>query len=35
MARDAKAMRSREAHYRSAILNQRVEASSPFITPTA
>jgi phage terminase large subunit-like protein len=33
MAEDAKRMPAREADYRNLILNQRVEASSPFITP--
>jgi phage terminase large subunit-like protein len=33
MSRDAKRMPSREAAYRNLILNQRVEASSPFVTP--
>jgi phage terminase large subunit-like protein len=32
MAEDARRMPSREAEYRNLILNQRVEASSPFIT---
>lgn len=32
MAADAKRMPSREAEYRNLILNQRVEASSPFVT---
>lgn len=32
MAADAKAMPSREAEFRNLVLNQRVEASSPFIT---
>lgn len=34
MARDAKRMPSREASYRNLILNQRVEASSPFVQPS-
>jgi phage terminase large subunit-like protein len=33
MAEDAKRMPSREAAYRNLILNQRVEASAPFVTP--
>src|SRR5215471_5888537 len=33
MARDAKRMPAREAAYRNHALNQRVEASSPFVTP--
>jgi phage terminase large subunit-like protein len=33
-AQDAKRMPSREASYRNLILNQRVEAHNPFITPT-
>src|SRR5262249_56651466 len=33
MAKDAKAMAAREAAYRNLVLNQRVEASSPFVTP--
>jgi phage terminase large subunit-like protein len=32
MAADAKRMPSREAEYRNLVLNQRVEASSPFVT---
>jgi phage terminase large subunit-like protein len=32
MARDAKRMPSREAEYRNLILNQRVEANSPFVS---
>jgi phage terminase large subunit-like protein len=32
MARDAERMRSRESSYRNLVLNQRVEASSPFVT---
>jgi phage terminase large subunit-like protein len=32
MAADAKAMPSREAEYRNYVLNQRVEASSPFVS---
>lgn len=34
MAEDARRMPSREAEYRNLILNQRVEASSPFVTRT-
>jgi len=34
MAADARRMPSREAEYRNLLLNQRVEASSPFVTPT-
>lgn len=34
MARDAARMPSREADYRNLILNQRVEATSPFVTRT-
>ena len=34
MAEDARRMPSREAEYRNLILNQRVEASSPFVTQT-
>lgn len=34
MAEDARRMPSREAEYRNYILNQRVEASAPFITQT-
>src|SRR5215471_15812769 len=34
-AADAKRMPAREAAYRNLILNQRVEASSPFVTPSA
>jgi len=33
MAEDARRMPSREASYRNLILNQRIEASSPFVTP--
>jgi phage terminase large subunit-like protein len=33
MASDAKRMPAREAAYRNLILNQRIEASSPFVTP--
>jgi len=33
MAEDARRMPSREAAYRNLILNQRIEASSPFVTP--
>src|SRR5262245_23085920 len=33
MAQDAKRMPAREAEYRNLILNQRVEVSSPFISP--
>lgn len=33
-AQDAKRMPSREASYRNLILNQRVEAHNPFVTPT-
>jgi phage terminase large subunit-like protein len=33
MAEDARRMPSREAEYRNLILNQRVEASSPFVKP--
>ena len=33
MASDAKRMAAREAAYRNLVLNQRVEASSPFVTP--
>lgn len=33
MATDAKRMPAREASYRRLILNQRIEASSPFVTP--
>ena len=33
MARDAKRMCAREPSYRRLVLNQRVEASSPFVTP--
>jgi phage terminase large subunit-like protein len=33
MASDAKRMPAREAGYRNLVLNQRVEASSPFVTP--
>jgi phage terminase large subunit-like protein len=33
MAADARRMPSREAEYRNLLLNQRVEASSPFVTP--
>jgi len=33
MASDAKRMPAREAAYRRLVLNQRVEASSPFVTP--
>jgi phage terminase large subunit-like protein len=33
MAQDARRMPSREASYRNLILNQRIEASSPFVTP--
>jgi phage terminase large subunit-like protein len=33
MAADAKRMPAREPQYRNLILNQRVEASSPFVTP--
>jgi phage terminase large subunit-like protein len=33
MAADAKRMRAREAEFRNLILNQRVEASSPFVQP--
>jgi phage terminase large subunit-like protein len=33
MASDAKRMPAREAAYRNLVLNQRVEASSPFVTP--
>ena len=33
MAEDARRMPAREAAYRNLILNQRVEASSPFVTP--
>jgi phage terminase large subunit-like protein len=33
MAEDARRMPAREATYRNLILNQRVEASSPFVTP--
>ena len=32
MAADAKRMPSREAEYRNLVLNQRVEATSPFIS---
>jgi phage terminase large subunit-like protein len=35
MAQDAKRMPSREAEYRNLILNQRVEVSSPFVSPAA
>jgi phage terminase large subunit-like protein len=34
MAADAKAMPSREAEFRNLVLNQRVEASSPFVSRT-
>ncbi len=34
MARAAERMPSRESEYRNLILNQRVEASSPFVTPS-
>lgn len=34
MAEDARRMPAREAEYRNLILNQRVEASSPFVTKT-
>lgn len=34
MAEAARRMPSREAHYRNLILNQRVEASNPFVTKT-
>ena len=34
MAGDASRMPAREAEFRNLILNQRVEASAPFITPT-
>ncbi|RME94661.1 MAG: terminase, partial [Alphaproteobacteria bacterium] len=34
MAEDARRMPAREAEYRNLILNQRVEASSPFIAPS-
>lgn len=34
MAEGARRMPSREAEYRNLILNQRVEATSPFVTPT-
>jgi phage terminase large subunit-like protein len=33
MAEDARRMPSREAEYRNLVLNQRVEASSPFVSP--
>jgi len=33
MAADAKRMPSREAAYRNLVLNQRIEGSSPFVTP--
>src|SRR5262249_39313315 len=33
MAEDARRMPAREAAYRNLILNQRIEASSPFVTP--
>src|SRR5215471_13571852 len=33
MAADAKRMPAREAAYRNLVLNQRIEASSPFVTP--
>jgi hypothetical protein len=32
MAEDARRMPSREAEYRNLVLNQRVEASSPFVS---
>lgn len=35
MAQDAKRMPAREAQYRNLVLNQRVEISSPFISPAA
>lgn len=34
MAEDARRMPSREAEYRNLVLNQRVEKSNPFVTPT-
>ena len=34
MAEDARRLPSREAEYRNLILNQRVEASNPFVTPS-
>ena len=33
MAEDARRMPAREAAYRNLVLNQRIEASSPFVTP--
>ena len=33
MANDAKRMPARQAEYANLILNQRIEASSPFVTP--
>jgi hypothetical protein len=33
MAQDAKRMPARELEYRNLILNQRIEVSSPFVSP--